>query len=170
MYLGVADLVMDGEPVDHMVVMRALPQGRQLASLLQGDENLETWLDRVAAVLSSFHRTAVRSPEISKCASPSALALKWKENIDEVKRLVDSSMDPGIEAEIRCLVAHWLDSHQALLETRLAEGHVCDGHGDLQASDIYCLDDGIRILDCLEFSTGCAGTMSAPMSPSWRWT
>ena len=151
-YLGVADLVMDGEPVDHMVVMRALPQGRQLASLLQGDENLETWLDRVAAVLSSFHRTAVRSAEISKCASPSALALKWKDNFDEVTRLVDPPLDRGIEAEIRCLVAHWLSSHRALLETRLAEGLVCDGHGDLQASDIYCLDDGIRILDCLEFS------------------
>jgi len=29
---------------------------------------------------------------------------------------------------------------------------VCDGHGDLQAEDIFCLDDGVRILDCLEFS------------------
>ena len=151
-YLGVADLVMDGEPVDHMVVMRALPQGRQLASLLQSDEDIETWLDRVAAVLSSFHRTAVRSAEISECASPSALALKWKDNFDEVTRLVDPPLDREIEAEIRCLVARWLSSHRALLETRLAQGRVCDGHGDLQASDIYCLDDGIRILDCLEFS------------------
>jgi len=29
---------------------------------------------------------------------------------------------------------------------------VCDGHGDLQADDMFCLDDGVRILDCLEFS------------------
>jgi hypothetical protein len=29
---------------------------------------------------------------------------------------------------------------------------VCDGHGDLQAEDIFCLDDGVRILDCIEFS------------------
>ena len=151
-YLGVADLVMDGEPVDHMVVMRALPQGRQLASLLQSGEDIETWLDRVAAVLSSFHRTAVRSAEISECASPSALALKCKDNFDEVTRLVDPQLDRDIEVEIRCLVARWLSSHRALLETRLAQGRVCDGHGDLQASDIYCLDDGIRILDCLEFS------------------
>ena len=152
-YLGVADLVMDGEPVDHMVVMRALPQGRQLASLLQSGEDIETWLDRVAAVLSSFHRTAVRSAEISECASPSALALKWKDNFDEVARGSSTlKLDREIEVEIRCLVARWLSSHRALLETRLAQGRVCDGHGDLQASDIYCLDDGIRILDCLEFS------------------
>jgi hypothetical protein len=31
-------------------------------------------------------------------------------------------------------------------------GDVCDGHGDLQAEDIFCLDDGVRILDCIEFS------------------
>ena len=151
-YLGVADLVMDGEPLDHMVVMRALPEARQLASLLQSDQDIVTWLDRVAALLSSFHHTAERSAEISACASPSAMELKWKENFEEVTRLGASPLDPRIEAEIRCLVVHWLDSHQALLETRIAEGHICDGHGDLQASDIYCLDDGIRILDCLEFS------------------
>ena len=59
---------------------------------------------------------------------------------------------PGSRQRLRSLVAHWLRSHRALLETRMAEGDICDGHGDLQASDIYCLDDGIRILDCLEFS------------------
>ena len=62
------------------------------------------------------------------------------------------ALDPSVETEIRGLVARWLTSHHALLETRIAEGHICDGHGDLQASDIFCLDDGVRILDCLEFS------------------
>ncbi len=152
-YLGVADIVMDGEPIDHMVVMRALPQGRQLASLLR-NEDIATWLDRVAEVLSSFHRTAMRSPEISASATPSALMLKWQANFEEVERLVDSFLDSGVESEIRRLVVQWLESHQPLLEARIADGHICDGHGDLQASDVYCLDDGIRILDCLEFSDG----------------
>ena len=151
-YLGVADLVMDGQPLEHMVVMRALPEERQLASLLQRDEDTGMWLDLVAAVLSSFHGTATRSPEISACARPAALARKWEENFEEVDRLATSPLEPRIETEIRALVAHWLRSHRTLLEARVAEGHVCDGHGDLQASDIYCLDDGIRILDCLEFS------------------
>ena len=26
-----------------------------------------------------------------------------------------------------------------------------DGHGDLTADDVFCLDDGPRILDCLDF-------------------
>ena len=151
-YLGVADLIMDGEPLDHMVVMRRLPEVRQLPSLLRSDQDIEMWLDRVAVFLCAFHQTAERSPEISACASLSAMTRKWKDNFEEVTSLGDSPLDSRVDAEIRCLVVHWLDSHEALLETRIPEGHICDGHGDLQASDIYCLDDCIRILDCLEFS------------------
>ena len=113
-YLGVADLVMDGEPLDHMVVMRALPEERQLASLLRSDAAIETWLDPVAATLSSFHARAARSAEISASASPSALAHKWKENFEEVARLVNTTLDPSVETEIRGLVARWLSSHHAL--------------------------------------------------------
>ena len=38
----------------------------------------------------------------------------------------------------------------SILVSRLER--VCDGHGDLQAEDIFCLEDGVRILDCIEFS------------------
>ena len=151
-YLGVADIVMDGEPIDHMVVMRALPQERQLMSLLQGDAGIQTWLDQVAATLSAFHATAARSPEISAAASPSALAEEWKTNFEETNRFVGTALEPSIETEIHALVDRWFTTHRGLLEARIADGHICDGHGDLQASDIFCLDDGVRILDCLEFS------------------
>ena len=90
--------------------------------------------------------------EISASASPSALERKWRDNFEEVARLTNATLDPSVETEITVLVARWLSSHRSLLETRIAEGHICDGHGDLQASDIFCLDEGVRILDCLEFS------------------
>ncbi|HEY7146766.1 MAG TPA: AAA family ATPase, partial [Streptosporangiaceae bacterium] len=38
-----------------------------------------------------------------------------------------------------------------LLTERIAAGRIVDGHGDLLAEDIFCLDDGPRILDCLDF-------------------
>ena len=33
----------------------------------------------------------------------------------------------------------------------MRDGRIVDGHGDLLADDIFCLDDGPRILDCLDF-------------------
>ena len=38
-----------------------------------------------------------------------------------------------------------------LFDERMARGNVRDAHGDLTADDIFCLDDGPRILDCLAF-------------------
>jgi uncharacterized protein len=38
-----------------------------------------------------------------------------------------------------------------MFETRIQDGRVVDGHGDLLADDIFCLDDGLRIPDCLEY-------------------
>ena len=39
----------------------------------------------------------------------------------------------------------------ALFDERADRGLVLDGHGDLLADDIFCLPDGPRILDCIEF-------------------
>jgi hypothetical protein len=49
------------------------------------------------------------------------------------------------------LAHRYLDGRSRLFERRIAEGHIRDGHGDLLADDVFCLDDGPRILDCLEF-------------------
>jgi hypothetical protein len=43
-----------------------------------------------------------------------------------------------------------------LFADRCAHGRVVDGHGELIADDIFCLDDGPRALDCLEFDDPAA--------------
>ncbi|HXY27007.1 MAG TPA: hypothetical protein VEH82_01895, partial [Acidimicrobiales bacterium] len=151
-YLGVADVVMDGEPLDHMVVMRALPEERKLGTLLQGGAGAERCVDEVATAVWAFHAGARRSPAISATATAAALGLEWEANFEEVARFVGSVLDPAAEREIQAQVSGWLGRHAALLDERIAQGWVCDGHGDLQAEDIFCLDDGVRILDCIEFS------------------
>ena len=42
-------------------------------------------------------------------------------------------------------------SRDPLFAARAQAGRIVDGHGDLLADDIFCLDDGPRILDCLDF-------------------
>ena len=109
-------------------------------------------LDQVAEVLAKFHGTAFRSADISAAATPQALEQKWQANFEESDRFVGNMFDSTIEAQIRTLVSRWLGSSEQLLADRIGAGHICDGHGDLQAEDVFCLDDGVRILDCLEFS------------------
>ena len=61
-YLGVADVVLDGEPLDHMVVMRRLPKECRLTAIASRGEELTGWLLAVAEALVSFHRNAARLP------------------------------------------------------------------------------------------------------------
>jgi len=151
-YLGVADIVMDGAAIDHMVVMRALPEKRRLASLVLAGEELEGSLEQVATLLATFHAGADRSPAISAAGTEQALRHVWDANFEETERFLGPVLEPETDREIRTTVARWLTAHRALLDERIAAGRVCDGHGDLQAEDIFCLEDGVRILDCIEFS------------------
>jgi len=151
-YLGVADVAIGGELVDHLVVMRRMPENRRLATLAREGLALHDQLGQVAEALVSFHRAATRSPEISSAATGTSLRAGWEDNFTETEPFVGSVLDGELETEIRSLARHWIDGHGRLLDSRVASGRVCDGHGDLQADDIFCLDDGVRILDCIEFS------------------
>jgi predicted kinase len=45
----------------------------------------------------------------------------------------------------------YIAGRHALFHARVRAGRSCDGHGDLLADDVFCLADGPRILDCIEF-------------------
>jgi aminoglycoside phosphotransferase family enzyme/predicted kinase len=150
-YLGVADVVLEGKPVDHMVVMRRMPDERRLSTLI-GHEDGGFWVRRIAAVLADFHARAARSPTIDEAATATALRAGWEDNFAATGPFVGRVLDADAEEELRVLVRRWLDGREPLLRERIEAGRVCDGHGDLQAEDVFCLDDGVRILDCIEFS------------------
>jgi uncharacterized protein len=151
-YLGVADVVLDGEPIDHLVVMRALPEERRLATLVGKGADVERPLREVGAAVATFHATAARSPAIAEAGRPAVLGARWEADFAGVAPFLGSVLDPVMDREIRILVRQWLRAHRAVLDARVAAGAICDGHGDLQAEDVFCLDDGVRILDCIEFS------------------
>ncbi|MGO8873546.1 MAG: AAA family ATPase [Acidimicrobiales bacterium] len=151
-YLGVADLVFEGEPEDHMVVMRRLPERSRLATLAREGAPVDGCLGQVAEVMAAFHAGADRSPDIAAAASDVAIRSAWEDDFAETDPFVGPVLSVEVEEEIRSLVGRWVAGRTPLFEQRVDAGRVCDGHGDLQAEDIFCLDDGVRILDCIEFS------------------
>jgi uncharacterized protein len=60
-------------------------------------------------------------------------------------------LDPQVVDALGRLSLRFLAGRAALFADRVAAGRVVDGHGDLIAADVFCLDDGPRVLDCLEF-------------------
>jgi aminoglycoside phosphotransferase family enzyme/predicted kinase len=150
-YLGVADVTgPDGTVCDHLVVMRRMPEDRRLTTLVRGGADVDTDLWHLAHLLAAFHSTAERSPEADRAAGRDAVADRWTTNTAEMLAL-DHVLDPDEVLGVEALAQRYLAGRGPLFLARVADGRAVDGHGDLLADDIFCLDDGPRVLDCLEF-------------------
>jgi hypothetical protein len=151
-YLGVHDIVDEaGAPVDHMVVMRRLPADRRLATMVADPLFDVAYLVAVARQLAAFHSRAARAPAIDLAGSVEHLSMLWSTNLEETAAFAGRFIDGTLLDRIRAQALGYLDGRHPLLAHRVAERRIVDGHGDLLAEDIFCLDDGPRILDCIEF-------------------
>ncbi|MUN39642.1 bifunctional aminoglycoside phosphotransferase/ATP-binding protein [Actinomadura litoris] len=151
-YLGVAEVSAPGGGVcDHLVVMRRMPAARRLSTLVEAGAPVRDALRDVARALAAWHARAPRGPDISAQETRDAVRERWRAGFDQVRPFHGEVIDAGTAAEIEDLATTFLAGREALFDARIADGRVVDGHGDLLAGDIFCLDDGPRILDCLEF-------------------
>lgn len=151
-YLGVADITgPDGALCDHMVVMRRMPAERRLAALVRHGTDVTGELRTIARRIASFHAGAATSSEIDEAGGPAIVLGHWEANFAELGPFVGSVLDAGACRRVEDLARRYLAGRRPLLFDRVKAGCIRDGHGDLQAEDIFCLDDGPRILDCIEF-------------------
>lgn len=151
-YLGVADVLdPQGRLCDHIVVMRRMPDALRLATLIRNGQDVRGSLRHLARDLAAFHAVARRGPEIDDCARPRALRARWQSNLEGLRALRPATVSPSLVDEIEHCALRWVDGRGPLLATRTTAGLARDGHGDLLADDIFCLPDGPRALDCLEF-------------------
>lgn len=151
-YLGVADVQgPDGSPCDHLIVMRRMPVSRRLSALLAAGTPVEDDLWQLAHLLAAFHADSARSTDADREAGIEATKRRWHDNTEallHIRALHD--VGPGIEM-IQGMADRYLEGRSKLFESRIADGRAVDGHGDLLADDIFCLEDGPRVLDCIEF-------------------
>ncbi|HLN68262.1 MAG TPA: AAA family ATPase [Streptosporangiaceae bacterium] len=156
-YLGVAEIRGPGGQVcDHLVVMRRMPAARRLSALVRSRAPVARPLRQVARILAVQHAQAARGPQIDQQGSSDALHRRWTDNIDETRQIAERLAPrelpgPAVTGEIERLALRFLAGRAPLFDARIRDGRIVDGHGDLIADDIFCLDDGPRILDCLDF-------------------
>jgi uncharacterized protein len=156
-YLGTAEIRgPDGEVCEHLVVMRRMPAARRLSSLVAAHLPVAGTVRQVARILAAQHARSPRGAQISEQGSRDALRERWADNIEQARQWTGERMPPEpLEAaaieETEELACRFLAGRGPLFDTRIRDGRIIDGHGDLLADDIFCLDDGPRILDCLDF-------------------
>ncbi len=152
-YLGVAALSgPETGRCDYLVVMRRMPDDARLTRLVaRNDRGATEKLRDIAAVLAEFHANAKRSPDIDKAGRPENVLANWAANTAALGRSVTLGVNGALVDLVDLMARRYVEGRRELLSQRIAAGRIVDGHGDLLADDIFCLADGPRILDCLEF-------------------
>jgi hypothetical protein len=151
-YLGTAEVTdPGGKSCDYLVVMRRMPAGRRLSELVRTGKPVTRPLREVARGLAAVQAASPQRAEISEQGSRDALAARWESNISQARALPGRQLDPASIGDVQRLAGRFLAGRGPLFERRIRDDRIVDGHGDLLANDIFCLDDGPRMLDCLDF-------------------
>jgi uncharacterized protein len=142
----------DGRVVDHALKMRRMPTDRRLATLArQGDSSARECIRRVARSAAVFHAQAPRSFVIDAVGEPEFIGRLWQRSIEDLRRFSPEVVRVDLIDEIDERAKHFLFGRSRLFAQRIDDRLIVDGHGDLLADDIFCLPEGPKILDCLEF-------------------
>ncbi|MCS6925751.1 MAG: AAA family ATPase [Candidatus Binatia bacterium] len=164
-YLGVVPLVYasntyrveDGSAggeaviVDHLVKMRRLPADRTLVALIAAGRCTAEEMQALAKRLVSFHRSAT-TRTAPRYGTPEAVWQTIAENFRDTAPFIGETISPAQDRRIQSFSQHFFAEHQELLRARVRSGRVREGHGDLRCEHVYFLDEGITIVDCIEFS------------------
>jgi aminoglycoside phosphotransferase family enzyme/predicted kinase len=138
-----------GATCEWLVVMDRMPAEQRLSTMIGAGRPVDDALRAVARILAGHHATARRSDRIAANGDPGALLARWTSNLEALRR--HPVVDAATLDAISDLAGSYIAGRGPLLHERVSDGRIRDGHGDLLAEDIFCLPDGPRILDCLEF-------------------
>lgn len=162
-YLGVVTLTEEdgrieidgrGKIVEYAVKMKALDQEIRMDRMIEKSKIGESDVRRIADILSEFHAKCETvyehygSPElmISQIADLS----NFKDGIQEACGLGDK-VEFILFKSIK-----FVENNKKMFEERKQAGKIRDCHGDIHSGNVFFCgdgrDDGIRIIDCIEFN------------------
>ena len=147
--------------VEFAVEMSRLPARNMMDALAGRGELDNERLNGLAGSLARFHRAAETGGSINAFGTPAAVRKNMMDNFDEVAPWIsdERTRTPSLVlagtkliAALRASTVAELDRLRTLMDRRVEEGRIRDGHGDLHSGNICFLDDGIAAYDCIEFS------------------
>ena len=151
-FLLAEDSTAGGDIVEYAVKMKRLPEDQLLNFRIEHDSVEPDCVRAIAKKLASFHQTAsVERAEVF--GSPQAVGARVLANFQETERFIDRTISTKFFEKIRAHSEAFLRENVDLFRSRIVEGRVSEGHGDLRAEHVCLLDD-IIIFDCIEFDEG----------------
>ncbi len=156
-YLGVVPVTQEGgrsaiggvgEAIDHAVEMRRLDESRKMDAMLGRGEVGERDITELARTVAGFHERAEPAPGRGSPETAAAQAA----DLANFRGVIENAS--GLGKWVDRLLARsgdFVRRNAPLMRRRMTDGSVRDCHGDLHSGNVF-LQDGLRIIDCIEFS------------------
>lgn len=139
----------NGIVVDYAVRMRRLAEVTNAESLLRHGQLSPDHLARLGARLAAFYAA---SPPDRDRGSREAVRTNVEENFNQVQPFVGRFVDSTTFATVRAWQLGFLHHTANVFETRLEQGRIRDGHGDLRLEHVYFEGNEILVIDAIEFN------------------
>jgi uncharacterized protein len=140
-----------GRAIEVAVLMRRLPAERMLDRLVKDGTATPALVDGIGSTVARFHDAAETGGEIDELGGIETIRANWHENFAQTDALPPDVLPGETRRRVREHVDAVLEREAARFTARVAAGRSRDGHGDLQAQHICCVDP-LQIFDCIEFN------------------
>jgi aminoglycoside phosphotransferase family enzyme/predicted kinase len=141
-----------GAPVEYAVKMRRLPEESSMVHMVRDGKIDARSITALAKALSKFYRQAETGTGIDELGSWQTVWKNWEENFKQMEPFAGSLIDARIFKIIQAATRSFMRRRKSLFDKRIDSGKIRDCHGDLRAEHIYYTDNGIQIIDCIEFN------------------
>lgn len=161
-YLGVIPITFDngtyqldghGPVREYAVKMRRLPDNRTLDHLLEINEIHQAEINRLADVLIKFYDRPEDQQQAKRFGTWDVISSNCDENFTQTAYFAGKIFDKRIFNIVREAVKAFELRRKSLFDKRALSGNIQDCHGDLRAEHIYFMEDGVQIIDCIEFNS-----------------
>ena len=140
-----------GKVIDYLVEMDRLDDNNCLRLMVEEDRVEPEQMRELARKLVIFHEEAERRQLINSFSRPHIIARQWNKRFRASAEYVGNIFSADVYRDIVTFASYFLGENRSLLQSRIDNGCVCDGHGELTAEHIY-FEDGIQIIDCVEYN------------------
>ncbi|MGH7857549.1 MAG: AAA family ATPase [Candidatus Binatia bacterium] len=139
-----------GRILEYAVRMRRLPAARMLDVLLREGQAGPGEMRAIARRISAFHESA-STTRAAEYGAPEEAVGRIREDLAEMKPHCGETLELRELEAFDDFYRGFLDRERPLLERRVREGRIREGHGDLRAEHI-CFTEDIDVFDCVEFN------------------
>ena len=141
----------EGETVEYALKMVKMPQDKMMNKLLEKRRVDSGLVDKIAKIIVDFHSESETNRAISKFGSVATLEFNWKENFEQTREFVDSTISSDDYRLVQGGIKGFIKKNMVFFGKRMMEGRVRDCHGDIHSGNIF-VTDKIYIFDAIEFN------------------